>query len=121
MSAPETCATGGCDRDATHEARADDREPWRPLCKSHALSAFEVSESVRTVQRETETFAADGRGIRIERVLGQVENGGSCALCGGDYRGRPYRENRGVRVLAEAEPGVVEPFNLCPSCREGER
>jgi hypothetical protein len=59
--------------------------------------------------------------VRIERVLGQVENGGSCARCGADYRGRPFTEQRGVRALAEAEPGVVEPFNLCPDCFEAER
>jgi len=53
--------------------------------------------------------------VRIEEVLGRTRDGGSCALCGSDYRGEPYSDGRGVRVLA-AEQGVVEPFNLCQEC-----
>jgi hypothetical protein len=56
--------------------------------------------------------------MRIERVFGGTRDGGSCASCDSDYRGAPYTEDRGVRVLAEVEPGVVEPVNLCRSCFE---
>lgn len=44
--------------------------------------------------------------------------GGSCAQCNTDYRGQPYYGERGHRVLAEIEPGLVEPVNLCDGCFE---
>lgn len=56
--------------------------------------------------------------IRIERDLGRTRDGGSCSQCGGDYTGSPYSRDRGRRVLAEIEPGVVEPVNVCPDCFE---
>lgn len=52
----------------------------------------------------------------IDRVLGRTREGGSCARCDRDYTGAPYVADRGVRVLAEIEPGLVEPVNLCKSC-----
>lgn len=54
--------------------------------------------------------------ISIERTLGRTEDGGSCAECGGGYRGAPYVEGRGRRVLATVEPGLIEPVHLCPDC-----
>lgn len=59
--------------------------------------------------------------IRIEDDLGRTRDGGSCCVCGGDYQGAPYAENRGRRVLKETEPGVIEPANLCRSCFEEAR
>ena len=56
--------------------------------------------------------------MRIEETIGLMLDGGSCAICGGDYRGAPYAERRGRRVLAEVEPGLVEPINVCPSCAD---
>jgi hypothetical protein len=55
--------------------------------------------------------------MRVERTLGRTRDGGSCAECDDGYCGAPYA-NRGYRVLASSEPGVVEPFNLCPECYE---
>lgn len=57
--------------------------------------------------------------LQVEEVLGRTGDGGSCSLCGSDYRGAPYSDGRGVRVLAAVEPGVVEPVNLCPECFDG--
>lgn len=56
--------------------------------------------------------------MRIVEVLGAVRDGGSCSNCGGDYRGAPYQERRGKRVVAEsdAEPGLREPVNVCRDC-----
>ena len=54
--------------------------------------------------------------LQVEEVLGRTRDGGSCSLCGSDYRGAPYFDGRGVRVLASAEPGVVEPMHLCQEC-----
>ena len=58
--------------------------------------------------------------MRIERVLGVTRDGGSCSQCGGDYTGAPYQTDRGRRVLAEIEPGLVEPVNICSDCFEEE-
>lgn len=58
--------------------------------------------------------------VRIERTLRVTRDGGSCASCSSDYSGAPAKENRGKRVLAEVEPGLVEPVNLCPDCWERE-
>lgn len=52
----------------------------------------------------------------VERDLGPTRDGGSCAECDQGYRGAPYTKRRGRRVMAEIEPGVVEPMNLCPDC-----
>ena len=55
----------------------------------------------------------------IREVLGRTRDGGSCASCDADYRGLPYvDEGRGYRVVAEIEPGLEEPINLCPDCFE---
>lgn len=56
------------------------------------------------------------RSDRVERILGLTRDGGSCSRCGSDYRGAPYRSGRGRRLLAEIEPGLVEPVNLCVDC-----
>ena len=56
------------------------------------------------------------RDLHVEQVLRRTRDGGSCAACGSDYRGAPYSEGRGVRVLGTVEPGVTEPLNLCPDC-----
>ena len=48
--------------------------------------------------------------------LGPTRDGGSCAECDQFYRGAPYQDRRGRRILAEIEPGLVEPVNLCPDC-----
>lgn len=56
--------------------------------------------------------------IHIRDELGKTRDGGSCAVCNADYQGRPFSTNRGRRVLAESEPGVVEPYNICKSCFE---
>ena len=49
----------------------------------------------------------------VKRVLGRTRDGGSCAGCDADYRGRPY-DDRGVRVLARhSTRNVTEPVNLC--------
>ena len=53
---------------------------------------------------------------RVERDLGPTRDGGSCSECDSDYRGAPYQEGRGRRVLMEISPGVVEPANLCADC-----
>lgn len=58
--------------------------------------------------------------MRIVEDLGRTRDGGSCALCSRDYQGAPFAGGRGRRVLAESEPGVVEPFNLCAGCFEAE-
>lgn len=58
----------------------------------------------------------EGDTLSIERTVGETRDGGSCAECGGEYRGAPYDESRGVRVLAEVEPGLTEPVNLCSEC-----
>lgn len=52
----------------------------------------------------------------VELTLRRTLDGGSCAECGDGYRGAPYDEGRGFRVMAEVEPGLVEPVNLCESC-----
>lgn len=57
--------------------------------------------------------------LSIEQTVGRARDGGSCAECGGEYRGSPYDEGRGVRVLAEVEPGLTEPVNLCADCYRG--
>ena len=62
---------------------------------------------------------SDAPDLHVEQVLGDARSGGSCALCGSDYRGAPYSEGRGVRVLATVESGATEPFNLCPDCSPG--
>jgi len=54
--------------------------------------------------------------LTIVDRLGLVRDGGSCSVCDGDYTGSPYSWERGVRVLASSEPGIVEPYNMCPSC-----
>jgi hypothetical protein len=66
MSGPDSCSRGTCDRDATHEARETRADEWRPLCKSHALGAFEFGESVRALdgpvdysERETRADAPE--------------------------------------------------------------
>ena len=55
--------------------------------------------------------------MMVERTLGRTRDGGSCAECNDDYCGAPY-PNRGYRVLASSERGVIEPFNVCKSCYE---
>jgi hypothetical protein len=60
--------------------------------------------------------------VTIVEDLRPTRDGGSCSHCNRDYRGRPFdHDERGRRVLAEIEPGVVEPVNLCPECWEGSR
>jgi hypothetical protein len=54
----------------------------------------------------------------IERDLGRTRDGGSCSRCDSDYTGSPYSRDRGRRVIAEIEPGVVEPVNVCSECFE---
>jgi hypothetical protein len=77
MSGPESCSRGTCDRDATHEARSDETDEWRLLCKSHALGAFEFGESVRSLdgpvdysERETRADAPELKddGVDVEEV-----------------------------------------------------
>lgn len=58
--------------------------------------------------------------MRIEDTVGATRDGGSCANCGRDYQGAPYSERRGRRVLAEIEPGVVEPVNICQGCHDAQ-
>ena len=62
---------------------------------------------------------SDAPDLHVEQVLGDARSGGSCALCGSDYRGAPYSEGRGVRALATVESGVTEVLNLCPECSPG--
>lgn len=69
------CDYGTCGRDATHEAREDAEDEWRPLCKSHALGAFEWDESVRALdgpadysERETRADAPEVEDDGIDDV-----------------------------------------------------
>lgn len=59
--------------------------------------------------------------INIIEINGPTRDGGSCSICGSDYRGRPYQEQRGKRALVRLEPGLIEPVNLCSDCAEGSR
>lgn len=54
--------------------------------------------------------------LEVVETLGRTRDGGSCSECGEGYRGAPYSEGRGRRVLAEVEPGLTEPVNLCRDC-----
>lgn len=67
---------------------------------------------------ETNSDSDSETDIEIERELGLTRDGGSCSKCDSDYTGAPYRSERGRRVLAEIEEGLVEPVNLCPECFE---